>query len=79
MKEQRDRARADALAKRAGRADTAAYQDLHSTLSSESAKPVQFIGYTDATARVARASACSSTACPPRRRPRRRTSRSCST
>ena len=51
MKEQRDRARADALAKRAGRADTAAYQELHSTLSSESAKPVQFIGYTDATAR----------------------------
>jgi alanyl-tRNA synthetase len=51
MKEQRERARADALAKRAGRADTAAYQELHSTLSSETAKPVQFIGYTDATAR----------------------------
>ena len=51
MKEQRDRARADALAKRAGRADNAAYQDLHSTLSSENGKPVQFIGYTDATAR----------------------------
>ncbi|WP_456846410.1 alanine--tRNA ligase [Cellulomonas sp. P5_C6] len=51
MKEQRDRARADALAKRAGRADNAAYQDLHSTLSTENAKPVQFIGYTDATAR----------------------------
>ena len=60
MKEQRDRARADALAKRAGRADTAAYQELHSTLSSENAKPVQFIGYTDSTARS------------PRRRPARR-------
>ena len=51
MKEQRDRARADALAKRAGRADNAAYQDLHSTLSTETAKPVNFVGYTDATAR----------------------------
>ncbi|WP_028048428.1 alanine--tRNA ligase [Cellulomonas sp. URHD0024] len=51
MKEQRERARADALAKRAGRADNAAYQDLHSTLSTENAKPVQFVGYTDSTAR----------------------------
>ncbi|WP_028046313.1 alanine--tRNA ligase [Cellulomonas sp. URHE0023] len=51
MNEQRDRARADALAKRAGRADTAAYQELHGTLSSENAKPVRFIGYTDSTAR----------------------------
>lgn len=51
MKEQRERARADALAKRAGRADNAAYQDLHSTLSAATAKPVEFIGYTDATAR----------------------------
>lgn len=51
MKEQRERARADALAKRAGRADNAAYQELHSTLSSESAKPVQFVGYTDSTTR----------------------------
>ncbi|KQS97678.1 alanine--tRNA ligase [Cellulomonas sp. Leaf395] len=51
MKEQRDRARADALAKRTGRADTAAYQELHGTLSSDDTKPVQFVGYTDATSR----------------------------
>lgn len=51
MKEQRERARADALAKRAGRADNAAYQELHSTLSSATAKPVQFVGYTDSVAK----------------------------
>jgi len=51
MQEQRQRARADALAKRAGRADTAAYQELHSTLSSSQGGPVQFLGYTDLTAR----------------------------
>lgn len=51
MQAQRDRARADALAKRAGRADTQAYQELHQTLSDETAKPVTFVGYTDATAR----------------------------
>lgn len=52
MQAQRERARADALAKRAGRADTAAYQELHSTLSEHAAKPVQFVGYTDAEARA---------------------------
>lgn len=52
MQAQRERARADALAKRAGRADTAAYQELHSTLSEQTAKPVQFVGYTDAEARA---------------------------
>lgn len=51
MQAQRQRARADALAKRAGRADTAAYQELHQTLSSETAGPVQFLGYTDTTSR----------------------------
>ncbi|MGY4642619.1 alanine--tRNA ligase [Cellulomonas sp. URHB0016] len=51
MQAQRERARADALAKRAGRADTAAYQELHSTLSETTSKPVQFVGYTDAEAR----------------------------
>ncbi|GEL93642.1 alanine--tRNA ligase [Cellulomonas composti] len=51
MAEQRSRARADALAKRAGRADVSAYQDLHATLAASSAKPVTFVGYTDATAR----------------------------
>ncbi|RHA40525.1 alanine--tRNA ligase [Cellulomonas rhizosphaerae] len=47
MQAQRDRARADAMSKRAGRADTGAYQDLHKSLSATSGKPVQFIGYTD--------------------------------
>ncbi|WP_448060687.1 alanine--tRNA ligase [Cellulomonas hominis] len=51
MQEQRSRARADAMAKRAGHADTGAYQDLHSTLRSELAKPLEFVGYTDATSR----------------------------
>ncbi|GAA3821484.1 alanine--tRNA ligase [Cellulomonas soli] len=51
MQAQRERARADALAKRAGRADTQAYQELHQTLSEETAKPVTFVGYTDASAR----------------------------
>ncbi|MFI2752073.1 alanine--tRNA ligase [Cellulomonas sp. P22] len=51
MQEQRQRARADALAKRAGRADTAAYQELHADLSSSHGGPVQFLGYTDTTAR----------------------------
>jgi alanyl-tRNA synthetase len=51
MQAQRQRARADALAKRAGRADTAAYQELHQTLSSEKAGPVEFLGYTDTTSR----------------------------
>ncbi|MCR6690117.1 alanine--tRNA ligase [Cellulomonas sp.] len=51
MGEQRARARADALAKRAGRADVAAYQDLHAELSATAAKPVTFVGYTDAEAR----------------------------
>ncbi|MDM7831235.1 alanine--tRNA ligase [Cellulomonas edaphi] len=47
MQAQRERARADAMSKRAGRADTGAYQDLHKTLSVEQGKPVQFVGYTD--------------------------------
>ncbi|MGW6130599.1 alanine--tRNA ligase [Cellulomonas sp. NPDC055163] len=51
MQAQRQRARADALAKRAGRADTAAYQELHQTLSSETSGPVEFLGYTDTTSR----------------------------
>jgi alanyl-tRNA synthetase len=50
MQAQRERARADAMSKRAGRADTGAYQDLHKTLSTENGKPVQFVGYTDAQA-----------------------------
>ncbi|WP_066462547.1 alanine--tRNA ligase [Sanguibacter suarezii] len=48
MQEQRSRARADALAKRNGGADKAAYESL----ASDMAKPVEFLGYTDTTARV---------------------------
>lgn len=54
MQAQRERARADALAKRAGRADTGAYHDLHATLSGSGAvpgRPVEFVGYTQASAR----------------------------
>ncbi len=46
MAEQRQRARADALAKKTGHVDAAAYNELRSALSA----PVQFLGYTDATA-----------------------------
>ncbi len=49
MTEQRTRARADALAKRAGRADTAAYADLRA----EQAEPTTFLGYTETSARGA--------------------------
>ncbi|MCF4121837.1 alanine--tRNA ligase [Antribacter sp. KLBMP9083] len=51
MQEQRSRARADALAKRQGGADVAAYEAVEKDL----AAPVQFLGYTqqDATVRVA--------------------------
>jgi len=45
MQEQRSRARADAMAKRTGRADTAAYDAIRSEL----AGPTQFLGYTDTT------------------------------
>src|SRR5690606_29541853 len=45
MKEQRDRARADAMSKRTGRADTAAYDAIRAEL----AGPTQFLGYTDLT------------------------------
>lgn len=52
MQAQRERARADALAKRSGRADLSAYQDLHATLNSAGAKPVEFVGYTQAQSRA---------------------------
>jgi alanyl-tRNA synthetase len=48
MQEQRTRARADALAKRAGHVDTGVYQQVQSDLGG----PVQFLGYTEQTARV---------------------------
>ncbi|MEP7763972.1 alanine--tRNA ligase [Sanguibacter sp. 25GB23B1] len=48
MQAQRDRARADAIGKRTGGADKAAYETLHSTLGAA----VEFVGYTDSTARV---------------------------
>ncbi len=46
MQEQRDRARADALAKKQGHGDISIYQDVASTLKA----PVEFLGYTDAKA-----------------------------
>lgn len=52
MQAQRDRARADALAKKTGHADTSAYQQLHQTLSGEHGAPVTFVGYTQTTART---------------------------
>ncbi|MDD9206224.1 alanine--tRNA ligase, partial [Georgenia sp. 10Sc9-8] len=48
MQEQRDRARADAVAKKAGHVDTSLYHELHSRLGGD----VQFLGYTDHTAEV---------------------------
>ncbi|GAA2723744.1 alanine--tRNA ligase [Cellulomonas aerilata] len=48
MQAQRQRARADAMAKKAGPAGTEAYRALQSEL----AGPVQFLGYTDQVARV---------------------------
>ncbi|KQT98167.1 alanine--tRNA ligase [Sanguibacter sp. Leaf3] len=48
MQAQRSRARADALAKRTGGADKAAYETLQSGLGA----PVEFLGYTDTTARA---------------------------
>jgi alanyl-tRNA synthetase len=48
MQVQRQRARADALAKKAGNVPTEAYQALQRDL----AAPVQFLGYTESTARV---------------------------
>ncbi|MBO0900382.1 alanine--tRNA ligase [Cellulomonas sp. zg-ZUI22] len=50
MQAQRERARADALAKKTGHTDTSAYQQLHQALSSEKGGPVTFVGYTDTTA-----------------------------
>ena len=48
MSEQRSRAREDALAKRRGGADLAAYEAIDKELD----KPVEFLGYTDTTAQV---------------------------
>ncbi|WP_298457794.1 alanine--tRNA ligase [uncultured Cellulomonas sp.] len=48
MQEQRQRARADALAKKAGPAGAEAYRALQSNLG----EPVQFLGYTETVARV---------------------------
>ncbi len=47
MAEQRQRARADALAKKTGHADTSAYTALHAEL----AAPVEFLGYEETSAR----------------------------
>ena len=48
MQTQRQRARADALAKKTGNVDASAYQGIQREL----AEPVQFLGYTESTARV---------------------------
>jgi alanyl-tRNA synthetase len=48
MAEQRQRARADALAKKTGHADTSAYTQLHAELEA----PVRFLGYEEASART---------------------------
>ncbi|ADG74715.1 alanyl-tRNA synthetase [Cellulomonas flavigena DSM 20109] len=50
MQAQRDRARADALAKKTGHADTSTYQQLQQALSAENGASVRFVGYTDTTA-----------------------------
>ena len=52
MQAQRDRARADALAKKTGHADTSAYQQLQQSLAGEHGAAVTFVGYTDTTARA---------------------------
>ncbi len=48
MAEQKQRARADALAKKTGHADLRAYESISSELS----KPVEFLGYTDTSSQV---------------------------
>ncbi len=47
MAEQKARARADALAKKTGHANTQAYSEVHSRLMGEHGHAVQFVGYTD--------------------------------
>jgi len=51
MAEQRARARADALAKKTGHANTQAYSEVHQRLVGDTGKAVQFVGYTDTVAR----------------------------
>ncbi|WP_129338907.1 alanine--tRNA ligase [Cellulomonas endophytica] len=55
MQAQRQRARADALAKKTGHADTSAYREVHATLAGAAgdARAVRFVGYTDDTAEAA--------------------------
>lgn len=64
MKEQRDRAKADARAKKTGHADLSAYREV-----ADSSGATDFTGYT-ATEGSRPSSASSSTVCPPRPRPR---------
>ncbi len=51
MAEQKARARADALAKKTGHANTQAYSEVHQRLVGDTGKAVQFVGYTDTQAR----------------------------
>ena len=74
MKEQRDRAKADARAKKTGHADLSAYREV-----ADAAGATEFTGYTDDRGRVRRSSACSSTASPRPPPPRATRSRSSST
>ncbi len=51
MSEQKTRARADALAKKTGHANTAVYSEVHQRLLGDTGRAVQFVGYTDDVAR----------------------------
>jgi alanyl-tRNA synthetase len=51
MAEQKARARADALAKKTGHANTQAYSEIHGKLVGDTGHAVQFVGYTDDVAR----------------------------
>ncbi|OJV80277.1 MAG: alanine--tRNA ligase [Cellulomonas sp. 73-92] len=51
MAEQRSRARADALAKKTGHANTQVYNEVHQRLLGDTGHAVRFVGYTDTIAR----------------------------
>ena len=51
MAEQKARARADALAKKTGHANTAVYSEVHQRLLGDTGHAVRFVGYTDTIAR----------------------------
>jgi len=51
MAEQKSRARADALAKKTGHANTQVYNEVHQRLLGDTGHAVRFVGYTDSIAR----------------------------